>query len=361
MLYLRFLYKVTGIKRLEWWLIMAVTIKEIAQMCGVSRGTVDRVLNNRGKVKPETEQKIRQIVEQLGYTPNIAGKALAVRKKNLTIGVILISEGNAFFDDVLRGIAKAEEEIENYGVNVMIRTMKGYDVELQQKIMDELKEKSNLLILNPINSPLIAEKINQLTKDGIDVITINTDIENSNRICHVGNDYVKSGRTACGMMGLLKNGKAKIGILNGSNKILGHNQRVEGFKEVAARKYPKFDIIDMVETNDDDIQGFEVCKKMLSNHPEIDALYIVAAGAYGICRAVISMGLEEKLTIISFDDTPPIREMMQKGLIKATICQQPYTQGYKAINLAFQYLVSSALPEKNQHIVKNEIKIIENL
>ena len=52
---------------------MAVTIKQIAEMCGVSRGTVDRVLNNRGKVKKETEQMIRKIAEDLGYVPNMAG------------------------------------------------------------------------------------------------------------------------------------------------------------------------------------------------------------------------------------------------------------------------------------------------
>ncbi len=340
---------------------MAVTIKQIAQICGVSRGTVDRVLNNRGKVKPETEKKIKQIVEQLGYTPNIAGKALAVRKKNLTIGVILISEGNAFFDDVLRGISKAEEELEGYGVSVEIRTMKGYDVELQLSIMEELSESINMLVVSPINSPLIAKQINLLTEDGIDVITINTDIENSNRICHVGNDYIKSGRTACGMMGLLTGGKATIGIITGSSKILGHNQRILGFEQVAKEKYPEFRIVDTVETNDDDIQGYEVTQKMLQQYKDLDALFIAAAGAYGVCRAVISMGMEDKLTIISFDDTPAIREMMQKGLIKTTICQQPYTQGYKAIDLAFKYIVTKSHPEKEQYIVKNEIKIIENL
>lgn len=57
-----------------------MTIKEIAAMCGVSRGTVDRVLNHRGRVKPETEQAVRAALEQAGYTKNIAGRALTVRR-----------------------------------------------------------------------------------------------------------------------------------------------------------------------------------------------------------------------------------------------------------------------------------------
>ena len=46
------------------------TIKEIAELAGVSRGTVDRVLNNRGSVNRETAEKIRAIIKQLGYKPN---------------------------------------------------------------------------------------------------------------------------------------------------------------------------------------------------------------------------------------------------------------------------------------------------
>ena len=45
-----------------------MTIKEIARICGVSRGTVDRVVNNRGKVKPETEALILKTIEEMGYT-----------------------------------------------------------------------------------------------------------------------------------------------------------------------------------------------------------------------------------------------------------------------------------------------------
>ena len=74
---------------------MSVTIKQISELCGVSRGTVDRVLNNRGKVKPETEQKVREVAERLGYTPNMAGKALAARKRDLVIGVALVATVSA--------------------------------------------------------------------------------------------------------------------------------------------------------------------------------------------------------------------------------------------------------------------------
>ena len=78
-----------------------VTIKQIAELCGVSRGTVDRVLNGRGKVKPEKAKLVLDMAAKLHYHPNPAGKALAARKKHPTVGVLLLSEGVHFFDDVL--------------------------------------------------------------------------------------------------------------------------------------------------------------------------------------------------------------------------------------------------------------------
>ena len=73
------------------------TIKEIAELAGVSRGTVDRVLNNRGSVNPRTARKILEIAQALDYKPNKAGIVLAAQKKNLKIGVILFDTGNPFF------------------------------------------------------------------------------------------------------------------------------------------------------------------------------------------------------------------------------------------------------------------------
>lgn len=70
--------------------------KQIAEMAGVSRGTVDRVLNNRGSVNANTAARVREIAEKLNYKPNKAGLMLAAQKKNLKIGVILFPDSNPF-------------------------------------------------------------------------------------------------------------------------------------------------------------------------------------------------------------------------------------------------------------------------
>ncbi|MDO4471239.1 MAG: helix-turn-helix domain-containing protein, partial [Bacillota bacterium] len=56
---------------------MSITVKEIAEIAGVSRGTVDRALKNRSGISPETKKKILKIAEKYDYHPNVIGTALA--------------------------------------------------------------------------------------------------------------------------------------------------------------------------------------------------------------------------------------------------------------------------------------------
>ncbi|MBQ9136675.1 MAG: LacI family DNA-binding transcriptional regulator, partial [Lachnospiraceae bacterium] len=97
------------------------TIKEIAELAGVSRGTVDRVLNNRGSVNQATAEKILEIAKALDYKPNRAGIVLAAQKKRLKLGVILFSVDNPFFDDVLTGVNKKAEELAGYNCTVIVK------------------------------------------------------------------------------------------------------------------------------------------------------------------------------------------------------------------------------------------------
>ena len=273
---------------------------------------------------------------------------------------LLISKVNPFFNDVLKGINKAKEDYKEYGVSVFIHELEGYDVEKQVEKMDELKDEVDAIILNPINDILVVQKINELVKKGLIVINVNTDVENSDRLYYIGSDYTRGGETSCGVLALLTKGKAKVAILTGSKKVLGHNQRIEGFRRISELKYPDINILAISETNDNDKCGYIETMNILKKY-EIDSIIIVAAGVGGVCKAVKDMEMQDEITIVSFDAVPITREMLKEGIIKATICQQPFTQGYKSIELAYNYFVSGKRLEKDKFIVKNEIKILENL
>lgn len=169
------------------------TIKEIAALAGVSRGTVDRVLNHRGDVNPQTEEKIMKIVRALDYKPNKAGIVLAAQKKNLKLGVVLLGIGNPFFEDVLSGVHEKAEELAGYNCSVLIRQTE-YSLQQQLDAIEELlSEGINGLAISPYNDSAVREKINSLGSCGIPVVTLNTDIENSSRLAYVGSNFYRSG------------------------------------------------------------------------------------------------------------------------------------------------------------------------
>lgn len=338
-----------------------MTIKEIAKLCGVSRGTVDRVLNNRGKVKPETEALIMKTIAEHGYTKNIVGRALTVKKTSPVIGIILCSEGNPFFDDVIAGFHAAQEELIDYGASITLRTMCGHEVTQQLALIDELADRISALVIQPINSQRIASRLLALKEGGIPVVTVNTDIDPGSRCCYVGSNYESGGAVAAGMLALVTNGKANLGIIEGVHTLLGHVLRQKGFEDHLRMVSPGITLIDRAPALDDPQQAYRATCSMLQVHPEIDAMFIVAAGVYDVCRAIVDCGREQSIRVVAYDDVPSTREMMRRGLVRAVVCQQPFEQGYRAVRAAFDMLLSGQMMENRMLITENQIKIAENI
>lgn len=170
------------------------SIKEIVLKTGLSQSTVMRVLKGSTNVKPETMEKIFNAAKEIGYEIN--------RTKS-TIGVILTSDGNIYYNSLIDSIKSSAEKISSFNYNVILETMKGYDIERQINLLDQLSEKAEVIIITPINHPDIINKINELTDKGKKIITLNFDVENSKRLCHIGVDYIKVGRLAGNLMGLI--------------------------------------------------------------------------------------------------------------------------------------------------------------
>ena len=337
------------------------TIKEIAALAGVSRGTVDRVLNHRGSVNPDTAEKIKKIAKDLDYKPNRAGLVLAAQKKKLKLGVILFSAENPFYADVLDGVNEKAEELAGYNCSVIIKQT-ALDVESQLCAIEELMaQEVNGIALAPCNDERVRERINALWQQGIPVVTLNTDIENSARIAYVGSHYTKSGATAAGLLQLMTQGQVNVGIITGSSKILCHTERIAGFCETLRPYKDRIHITDIIEVHDDEAKSREKTLHLLKEHPEINALYFAAGGVNGGCRSVTDLGRQGAIRIVAYDIVPTTREWMKNGTISAVICQQPRVQGSKPLALLFTYLTTGELPEKEHNYVDVDIRIRENL
>lgn len=335
-----------------------VTIKQIAEICGVSRGTVDRVLNNRGNVKPEKRQLILNTARQLNYQPNPAGKALAARKKNPIVGVLIASDGVPFFDDVLLPMRKAAIKYENYGMKILWRSMRGFNVDEQCGIIDELAQSVNALIINPVNDERIIHKLDSLVDQGVFVVTINNDVDSCRRHCYVGSDYLQGGRTAGALLNMIAPPGIHAGVLMGSKSMQGHRERLKGFLEVL-EKNADFQLMGVRENNDDDIISYEETQRLLTEHPETNALFVISAGAYGAARAVVAQKRRDIIMVV-FDTIPSTIRMMRQHIIQAAIYQHPRQQGRRAMQVVFDYLVNGIKPEREKYIMRNEIRILEN-
>jgi len=341
---------------------MSVTIKDIAKIANVSRGTVDRALNNRGGVNREVELRVRKIAMDLGYKPNRAGKALAARKKPVKIGCLLPSVDNPFFNDVIAGLHAAEKELSDYGMSLELVLLKGYDIDTHLEAIQSLVDKgADALCLTTVDVPLITDKINELIANGIPIATINSDVRGTSRLFYVGCNYIKSGRTAAGMLSVMLKENGKTLIVTGSVKMQGHNRRIHGFCKEVKDNNMNISIVDVVESQDDDETAYNYTKESLDRYHNINSIYITAAGVAGVCKAVEELGLAEKLHLVSFDDIPATRKAVLNGTIDATICQEPFEQGYQAIKLMFNYFLEGIIPKSGAVYTNNVIKIKQNI
>jgi LacI family transcriptional regulator len=236
--------------------------------------------------------------------------------------------------------------------------MRGYNVAEQCRLIDELAPQVHALIINPVDHPDVVRRLNTLIDDGIIVITLNNDAPALSRHTYVGSDYLEGGRTAGALLRMIGPEKLNVGVLLGSLSMLGHRQRLDGFRETMGERC---NILSIHETEDDDMIAYEQVSQLLKNEPHINALFVISSGAsYGASRAVLAAGLAGKVTIIVFDTIPTTIRMMQQGVIQAALYQHPHEQGRRAMQVAFDYLVNGTPPGRDRYIMRNEIRILQN-
>lgn len=333
--------------------ILMITIKEIAQLAGTSRGTVDRVLNGRGNVNAELTQKILAIAQEHNYQSNPYAKALVSGKKRYRIGVVISSKGNRFFDEVLLGIHDAATQSRGYGLEIVLKELKGWDEQVQLTALDELlQEPLDALAITPVDTPLVYERLKALKP--LPIVTLNTDIHGlDSKLAFIGCDYINSGRL-CGdvaMLALPQGGS--VGIVTGSFHILGHNQRIMGFREAVATN-PNIRVLEVAENKDDNDLSYQVTKTLLTTHHP-DLLYFCAAGTEGGMRAVTEADYGCKVVVV--DDVEPMREYLAQGALLAIVTQQPYRQGFMMVDLLYDFLVTAKRPEHVHNYMENQVRL----
>ena len=97
-----------------------IRIKDIAEMAGVSVGTVDRVLHNRPNISKFAREKVEKVLESINYQPNMYASALAYNKSYTFYLVVPQHESEAYWEEIEEGALKAAEVRRDFYVNVEI-------------------------------------------------------------------------------------------------------------------------------------------------------------------------------------------------------------------------------------------------
>ena len=293
---------------------------------------------------------------------------LAAQKKNLKIGVILFPDSNPFFSEVLEGVNAKAKELSAYNFTVLIRQVPFDETEQFNTMEALLAEGINGLVIAPFNSLYIAAEIDRLTEmnrseEHTSELQSRVDISYA-VFCLKKIFFLMIRRpprsTLFPYTTLFRSGEIHIGIVTGSSHVLCHSDRIEGFTSTLSEKGERIHIVETIENHDDDNESYEKVKEMLASHPEINVLYFAAGGVAGGCRAAVESGRIDAMRIFTYDCVPSTKKLLDDGIITATICQQPYKQGYLPVELLSRYLIEGISCEEF-HYTDIDIRIKENL
>ncbi|WP_323703297.1 LacI family DNA-binding transcriptional regulator [Mammaliicoccus sp. Dog046] len=271
-----------------------ISIKDIAEKANVSIASVSRVISNKPGVGKDTEKRIRSIMDELGYKPNINARSL-VKKNTGNIGVIIpggfTTLQNSFFLTIIEGISKIIDTTE---YNLIISfTSKQHEKMLDTNIVD------GILVLAPRENEINLQWLSDLK---LPTVIIGSFIDDSN--FDIVSADEKSG-VRFSVEELYKKNHRHIALINGPSTSYQSKIYEQGYKsivnELGLEKY-------ILELDEFDIKGQEqLVEEFLNDHKEITGMICssdnIALGIINVAKE-LNIDIPGQLSIIGSDDTP---------------------------------------------------------
>lgn len=328
------------------------TIQMIAERAGVSRGTVDRVLNNRAHVKEEIRVRVLEAVAELGYlSPHEAHsqEIAAGTFPPLKLGALLPNWTDYFRPEVLRGIEGARKELRPFGVEVLVDECRTDDPEEANQRLDALVAQGvQGISLCAVNDFSIEARVTALVEQGIPVITFNSDLPNSKRISFVGQNYKKSGRIAAELIGKCIPRTGRVLAMCGNLEFDGHRNRLAGFGARMQELQFSNSQIEVMETYNDYYFTCRQVTEVLARTPDLAAIYMANQSIAGCAQALKAAGKEHEICLVVHDLSDNTRTLLQSGCVDFTISQDFYRQGYLPLKCLRELLHLGVEPEADQ-------------
>ena len=338
------------------------TIQMVAELAGVSRGTVDRVLNDRPHVNEAVRQRVLAAMRELGYlSPRETYRRQAEASlRPLTLGVLLPNWAGQFRTEVIQGVRQACEELEESRVRVLIRRC---ETDLPQEAAELLElmrgEGAEGFAVCAVNDPAIQGWIAARAAEGIPCVTFNSDLPESGRLCFVGQSIRQAGRVAAGLLHKCVSGRGPILATAGNLKFDGHRQRLDGFRERLEELGVPPERIIVRETFNDYETTLRVVGETLERQPELRGVYMANLSVSGCCAAIARAGKTGQVHVVCHDINESVRQLIRSGAVDFTIPQDLRQQGYLPLLLLRNQLRKKRPPDAGQQQI--HILCAENL
>jgi len=276
---------------------MSVRIKDVAIKANVSTASVSRVLSGKPGVSAETEERIRKVIEELDYRPNISARGLAKRTTgNIAVvvprGSFILN--NPFFSTILEGIAKGFDQTD-YNMLMSFTS-------LQQKRLLETQSVDGAILFSPRNEELSLEWLKSIR---LPMVVVGSYLEDSPFPCVRPDDEdgIRQAVTA-----LYQLGHRNIGIINGPISSMHSIRCLNGYKRTLLELGLEYSAENVIEIDEfDGGKATEVMASFLNDHRKITG--VVCSSDYlaiGVIKAATKIGLSvpEDLSVVGADDVP---------------------------------------------------------
>jgi len=314
-----------------------MTIEEIAELAGVSKTTVSRVLNNKPDVNKATREKILQIISDNDFQPNAFAKAFSLQKSH-SIGLIIPYEtdyifSNPFYIEVMRGVST---EINNRGYYLSICYPKDHnyvDMYKQKRVdgyilMSPGSYHSHIIeSLYEVKAPFISTAH---IPDYPDMISVDVDNYAGGRMI---TEY---------LVGLGHKVIAYIGKLS----VTSSTDRLHGYQDILKENgiIPDEKLVKISNAGTSD-SGYQIMKELLSETKDITAVFAASdIMTGGIIKAIKEAGLcvPEDISVVGFDDIPS-SEYADPPL--TTVKQPAFQKGVEATKMLIDLIEDEISPE----------------
>jgi len=334
-----------------------IKIKDIAEKAGVSIGTVDRVIHNRGRVSEPARKKILEVMKELDYHPNVNARVLA-SKKAVSIGILLPGyRSGEYWEQPHLGIREALDKYseQGYRIEPVFRTYNSPESFYREGIR-LADEGVDGVITNPATYRESIHLMRRFFQSNIPYILIDSDIYGTPSLSFVGKDPVQSGSTVARMIHQITQhitGERIVWIINlftrGSQvySLLGRESGFHSYfagKELSAGyRFHSFDMEDPGSQKEIDEQ---LAKKFGEGIPH--AIYVTGSRAHRIAASLKKINPDPKPLLIGHDLTAPNRKGVEEELIDFLIEEEARRQGFVAVESMIHHVVHKEKIEKKQ-------------